>query len=737
MKKLLMCISLAILLICCVGCNNLPQSYTIKWYDEDGNLLTTTTVEENTTPSYNYPLVDTAEYHYEFLGWSATKGGSVLSTIPSATADAEYYACVRATKKSYTITFDSNGGSLVDSITVEYGAVAVAPQRPNLAEKNFDCWCTDASLTTEVDWTTPITENVTYYAKWTDATLPVCNYTISWFDENGKLLSQLSVAEGVVPSYQYVLTNTAEYHYEFLGWSTTPNGKVLSAVPAATSDASYYAQVKSTKNKYTITFNSNGGTEVSSLVVEYGTIISSVPTTKYDGHKFVGWCTDSTLNNAVDWSQPVKADATYYAKWNIKIDIRGYLNALVSGYKLDPYSYIAECMRPSYQENLIDANDVVTDYTNFVNIANIPSQGFGDQWHMVLDNLQQSQNFFNVLSIVETVSSGAVAAFNNYFDSNPSETARHTTQNGIYSTTIDYDGTSLHFVVEYTATVPVFGEQSIQIALSLNIENGQRSSRIQIGDANALRYTISENSYEFDIKYLGVRRAHFEVSKDTEGNVRGQINEFITISDKEIASAADFYINDKYAVAIGNKANGLVAFTGYIAETYDVTTGKLLGYEVQETQENLSVTFNTLWFDLCNIDGVVTIKQDADKNIFVNDSSSKWKSKIVGGLSLKTASRRFDIEFRTQYFYTYDAETKKYVEVKASVPMLFIQQENFDTFTADVENTNNLTLTVELNEGIIDAIIDHYTTLIPVFIDNKDKITSAKIVENIGEKITF
>ncbi len=69
--------------------------------------------------------------------------------------------------------------------------------------------------------------------------------------------------------------------------------------------------------------------------------------------------------------------------------------------------------------------------------------------------------------------------------------------------------------------------------------------------------------------------------------------------------------------------------------------------------------------------------------------------------------------------------------------MLFIQQENFDTFSADVKNTNNLTLTVELNEEIIDAIINHYTTLIPVFVDNKNKITSAKIVENIGEKITF
>lgn len=563
-------------------------------------------------------------------------------------------------------------------------------------------------------------------------------YTVKWYDQNGNLLTTTSVDENSTPSYNYQPSDTAEYHYEFLGWSTTPDSKVLSVIPTATGNASYYANVKSTKNKYTITFDSNGGTKVNPIVVEYGTVISNVPKAEYDGHKFVSWCTDSALSNSVDWSRPIKANATYYAKWNITINLKEYLNALVSGYKLDPYSYLPESMRPSYQENLIATNDVVTDYTNFVKISNITSQGFGDQWHMVLDNIKESQNFFNVLSVVETVSSGAVTAFNNYFDSNPSETARHTIKNGIYSTTIDYDGTSLYFVVEYTDTIPVFGEQSVQIALSLNIENGQKTSRIQIGDSNALRYTIKEDSYEFDIKYLGVRCAHFDVSKDKDGNVSGHINEFITATDSiEKASAADFYINDKYVIAVGNKTDAYAAFTGYIAETYNVTTGKLLGYEVQETQEKLSITYNTLWFDLCNVDGITSIKQDADKNIYINGSSSKWESKKVGGLSLKTASRRFDIEFRTQYFYTYDAENEKYVEVKASVPMLFIQQENFDTFADDVESTNKVMLTVTTAETALEAIIDHYTTLIPVFIENKDKVTSAEILEYIGEKITF
>lgn len=718
---------------------SLVAKHTISWYDENGNLLNTSSVSDGMTPTYTYTLIDTAEYSYEFLGWSTTKGGQVLTAIPTATSDASYYACVKTTKNKYTITFNSNGGSAVAPITVEYGTVVSVPNSPELKDHTFVCWCTDSSLKNAVNWATPITGNVTYYAKWTESTKPITKYTISWYDENGKLLNTDSVAENTTPSCNYKPTNTAEYSYEFLGWATTRDGQVLSQIPAATQNASYYAKVKATKNKYTITFNSNGGSVVEPITVTYGTVISNVPTTEYEGHKFVSWCTDSALSSAVDWSLPVTANVTYYAKWNITIDIKQYLNALLSGYKLDPYSYLPESMRPTFQSNLIDADDVVDDYSSFVRVSNITSQGFGEQWHMVLDNVQESKNFFNVLSVVETVSSGAVTSFNNYFDETPSETARHTVKNGIYSTTIDYDGTSLFFVVEYTDTIPVFGEQSVQIALSLNIETGEKTSRIQIGDANALRYTVGENSYEFDIKYLGVRRAHFDVSKDADGNVSGHINEFITATDSiETASAADFYVNDKYVVAVGNKADGIKGFNNYIAETYDVTTGKLLGYEVRETKKIVvDITFNTLWFDLCNVSGITSIKQDADENIYINGSSTKWAVKKVGGISAKVDSRRFDIEFRTQYFYTYDAENEKYVEVKASVPMMFVQQENFDTFTADVKSTNNVTLTVATSETTLDAIIEHYTTLVPVFIENKDEVTSAEILEYIGDKITF
>lgn len=568
------------------------------------------------------------------------------------------------------------------------------------------------------------------------ATTPT-TYAVRWYDENGQLLLAADAEQGSMPHCDYLPADTAEYHYEFLGWAKTQGGEILAEIPVATEDANYYARVTAAKRVYTITFNSNGGSAVESVTAEYGTVAVKPKNPHFDGRRFVCWCTDSALTVAVDWTQPITSDATYYAKWNIQVDIGQYLDALLSGYKLDPFSYLPESMLPTFQNNLIDSNDVVFDYSTFVSVSNITSQGFGEQWFMVLENLQQSQAFFDVLSVVEAVSSGAVTAFNNYVDQNPSDTARHSIKNGIYTVTIDFDGVNLSFIVDYTATIPIFGEQSVQIALSLNVESGERASRIQIGDANAVRYTVNENYYEFDIKYLGVRRAHFDVRKDKDGNVSGHIYEFITVAEKEIASLADFYVNDKYVIAVGNKADGLVAFEGYIAETYDVTTGKLLGYEVQETDQALStLTFNTLWFDLINVDGLTSIKQ-VDDEIYVNGSNIAWETKKVGGLSGKMFSRRFDIEFRTQYFYTFDEESEKYVAVKAEVPMLFVQQENFETLTADAKEANGIVLAITVNENTIMAIIEHYETLVSVFKQNKDETSSVDIVQRIGEKITF
>ena len=69
---------------------------------------------------------------------------------------------------SYTVTFNTIGGSTVASQTVVSGGTATKPlTNPTRDGYTFDDWYADSAYTTKFDFTQPITANTTVYAKWT------------------------------------------------------------------------------------------------------------------------------------------------------------------------------------------------------------------------------------------------------------------------------------------------------------------------------------------------------------------------------------------------------------------------------------------------------------------------------------------------------------------------------------------------------------------------------------------
>ena len=67
---------------------------------------------------------------------------------------------------SYTVTFNTNGGTAVESQSVDYGSTASEPDAPTKDGSAFLGWYSDSALTAEFDFTTPIIANTTVYAKW-------------------------------------------------------------------------------------------------------------------------------------------------------------------------------------------------------------------------------------------------------------------------------------------------------------------------------------------------------------------------------------------------------------------------------------------------------------------------------------------------------------------------------------------------------------------------------------------
>ena len=123
---------------------------------------------------------------------------------------------------------------------------------------------------------------------------------------------------------------------------------------------------------------------------------------------------------------------------------------------------------------------------------------------------------------------------------------------------------------------------------------------------------------------------------------------------------------------------------------------------------------------------------------FVNGSGSEWAAKTVGVLGgSKMFSRRFDIEFRTQYVYSYDATENVYTKHAISVPMFFVQEEYYDALVSDVRATNGVTISVQISSADFNKVTDDYDTLIPIFVEGKDLVTPDIIINYIGNKITF
>jgi len=638
---------------------------------------------------------------------------------------------------TYTVTFDVQGGSAVQSIEVNEGAtITLSSYTTSKDAFDFEGWALSATGTV-LSGTYTVNNNVTMFAIFTAQAV---EYEITFYDEDGEILDTISFTENSIPTYNYQPVDTEEWDYTFEGWKTSlESNAVLTTLPAVSADTLYYASVSAVKKQYTITFVTNGGTDVGAITVDYGTEVQQPENPSKEGFKFVSWTSDRALQNTISWPINVTTNTTVYAAWNEKIELGIYLQALLSSYTYDVSDFIPEKMQPGGV--LADKSQSTIEYSSFVNISSIPT-GYGEQWQMVIDNIGQTKSFIDILNVVDSISVTAVTLFNNYIDSNPSDTNNFNFSSGIYEVSIKFEDDVMYLVVDFTTNFPIFGMQTAQIMLKYNISNQEKEGRIQIGDANALRYVITEDSYTFGIRYLGIRRAYFNIQRNEDGDIEGSIFEFLGIDGSiSTSSAAQFYITDEYTSVVGNKASGIIGFTSTINELYNTPTGKFLGYEIRESVS--SITYNTLWFNLSDQTGITSIKKVDQANgsnpdsIYVNGNASLFGSKNVGGFSLKNLSRRYDIEFRKQYIYYIDNGVLMKAEIE--VPMLFVQAEQYNTLVSDVKERNSYlsTFNITLSAATKTKIEADYSTMIDIFIDNKETIKVDDVLYYIGQKYSF
>ena len=245
---------------------------------------------------------------YAFQGWYTARsdGSQVSSSTTMEAANTTVYA--HWTVNTYTVSFDSNGGSAVASQSVRYGSKATQPANPTRAGHTFQGWYTARSGGSKYDFGTAVTGDVTLYAHWS-----VNSYTLT-FDGNGGKPSEASRTVAYGGQYGSLPTATRT-GYAFQGWYTARDGgtKVSPSTTMGAADTTLYARWS--VNSYTVSFDSDGGSNVPAQKVRYGSKASRPADPTRAGHTFQGWYTSRDGGSKYDFGTAVTGDVTLHAHW--------------------------------------------------------------------------------------------------------------------------------------------------------------------------------------------------------------------------------------------------------------------------------------------------------------------------------------------------------------------------------------------------------------------------------------
>ena len=232
------------------------------------------TINNGNVTGYTYgvgatlPAADDMTYTgHTFKGWYDNENltGSPVTAIGGAeTGNKEYWA--KWEINQYTITFDTNGGSEIAPITQDYGTEITAPDNPTRKGYTFKGW------DKEIPKTMPA-ENITLKAQW-----EINQYTIT-FDTNGG-----SEIAPITQDYGTEITapdNPTRKGYTFKGWDK----EIPKTMPAENITLKAQWEI----NQYTITFDTNGGSEIAPITQDYGTEITAPDKPTRKGYTFKGW----------------------------------------------------------------------------------------------------------------------------------------------------------------------------------------------------------------------------------------------------------------------------------------------------------------------------------------------------------------------------------------------------------------------------------------------------------------
>lgn len=267
-----------------------------------------------------------AKTGYDFKRWKSSRTDENVYFQPGeyTTYNGVQTLTAEWTPKTYTLTYDANGGTCsTSSKSVTYKSAYGTLATPTRTGYSFDGWYTKKTESTEVTSSTTCTGDATIYAHWTANT-----YTITYYARRGASVSPQTKTYGVSLTLSTKPIN-APSEWTFLGWNTSSTATTALYSAGGTYTANKSATLYGIwKRDFTITYYANDGTGDSSTqtITIYNTaesasnveLSSTVPTRT--NYQFNGWNTEAngsgTSYAAGATISTLSNDINLYAIWS-------------------------------------------------------------------------------------------------------------------------------------------------------------------------------------------------------------------------------------------------------------------------------------------------------------------------------------------------------------------------------------------------------------------------------------
>ncbi len=228
---------------------------------------------------------------------------------------------------NHTLTFETNGGSAIDPVTVRHGNAVARPADPTKDKYTFIGWYADPEFTEEYDFATVLEADKTIYAKFELTSTPIGDIYVRYdvlhikqlpdgtYDLANAEVEHLSAKKdttvtAVIKDYRATHhVNVNRTLSKLTGTAIQPY-KGVDGKPVYTILSVYYDL-----DFHTLTFDTMGGSKIAPETVRHGLTVAKPKDPVNGGYIFDGWYTDKTFRHRYDFSTPLTEDITIYAKW--------------------------------------------------------------------------------------------------------------------------------------------------------------------------------------------------------------------------------------------------------------------------------------------------------------------------------------------------------------------------------------------------------------------------------------